>query len=64
MRLNNLSAATKEDIKRGNRRLLEVVIKEELEGLKEDLIDLPLDKIEGLRGSARTLRLLLELLGE
>lgn len=62
MRLNNLNKRTKEEIESGNKRILLSVLKEELTETKEELIDLPLTKIEELRGVAKTLRTIIKLL--
>lgn len=64
MRLDNLPEVIKEDIKNRNTIVLIRALREELEEIKEELIDLPMEVLPELRGRAKTLRRLLELLGE
>lgn len=52
----------KEAIQSGNTQVLKTVLKEELEKIKEGLIDMPSERLESLRGEARLLREILKLL--
>lgn len=62
MSLDNLGSKDKERIKSGDIQLIKEIIKKELEDIKEDLIFLPMEKVEELRGKARILVSLIKLL--
>jgi hypothetical protein len=62
MRLDNLSHNMLREIQGGNKETLKKALKEELECTKEELIVFPLEKIEELRGKAKALQLIIDLL--
>lgn len=61
MRLDNLDTASKERFK-SDLSYIKRILGEELEGLKEDLIDHPEKQLENLRGKAQSVRRILQLL--
>jgi hypothetical protein len=58
----NLSSEQKQRIKSGDIKYLKGILEKEYEEAKENLISFPLDKVEELRGSAKTLSAIIKLL--
>lgn len=61
MRLDNLDKASKDRFAR-DLAYIKKILGDELEGLKDDLIDFPEAQLEQLRGKAQQLRRILQLL--
>jgi hypothetical protein len=62
MRIDNLPIRDIERVKSGDIRYLTVLLDAELEYIKEDLISLPVSKVEELRGKAKAIKAILKLL--
>ena len=60
-RLRNLNQKDKEE-SHSNTRVLAEILKEDYEATKEELVDLPIEKVEYLRGRCDVLRQLIKLL--
>ena len=52
------------EVRTGNIKILREFLEENLEALKDDLVDIPMEKVEECRGSVKTLRFIIKLLAE